>query len=114
MKTAFLFFLLGVLSGAAYGILKFIVFISKNNLIVQFILDLLYSLSVGFLFLFATNYYLYGEMRLYVCLIFALGMILERKTLGKLFAKLYFILYNVSINLIQRIKTTRFGKIIFK
>ena len=114
MKIAFLFFLIGFLAGALYGIFKFICHLLKNNIIIQIILDLILSILIGFTFIFATNYYFYGEIRLYMCIIFIIGVYLERKTFGKLFAKLYFILYNVGRKLVNKLNTTRFGKFIFK
>ena len=114
MKVALLFFLLGILAGCLYGVLKFVTQLFKNNIFIQFITDILFSLSVGFSFLIAINHHFYGEIRIYIVAIFLLGMIIERKTLGKLFAKLYLILYNVGRKSIQKLKTTRFGKIIFK
>jgi len=114
MKVATIFFLLGILSGAIYGITKFIVFIFKNNLIAQIICDLMFTLSSGAIYLFFTNKYFYGEIRAYICTIFVLGMYFERKTLGKLFAKLEFMLYNWGITMVNRAKSTKIGKIIFK
>lgn len=114
MKVALIFFLFGVLSGAIYGMSKFVVFVFKNNMIVQIVIDLIYSLGVGYSILIATNKLLYGEIRLYIIAAFVLGMWLERKTFGKLFAKVYLLVYNVGIKLVKRIKTTKLGKVIFK
>ena len=94
MKLVFIFFLLGLLSGAIYGIVKFLVFIFKSHIIAQIIGDLTFTLTSGTIFISATTRYLYGEIRAYICTIFVLGMYFERKTLGKLFAKLELLLYN--------------------
>ena len=114
MKIAFYFFILGLLSGALYGVLKFVVFIFKNNIVIQIISDLIYSLGVGSCFVIATNQYMYGEIRAYIVAIFILGIYLERKTLGKLFAKPYLMLYNGARKSILSLKDTKLGKIIFK
>lgn len=114
MKVAFAFFLIGIISGCIYGALKFVVFVLKNNIILQIISDLIFSILVGTLFLNYIQKYFYGELRLYICLIFAFGMYFQRKTLGKLFAKLELMLYNVGVRTTKRIKTTHFGRIIFK
>ena len=94
MKIACIFFLLGLLVGAIYGIIRFITFIFKNHIIAIILGDLIFSLSTGAILLSATNKYFFGEIRLYLIAFFALGMYLERKTLGKLFAKLDLMLYN--------------------
>ncbi len=114
MKIASLFFLIGIVSGCIYGALKFVVFVLKNNIIAQIICDLIFSFSVGALFLSCVQKYFFGELRLYICLIFAFGIYFQRKTLGKLFAKLEFMLYNVGVKITKKIKTTHFGRIIFK
>jgi hypothetical protein len=114
MKIVLLFFLLGIICGAIYGLCGFINLIFKKNVIVQFITDLIFSFVVGHHFLFAINQYFYGQIRIYIIAIFAFGLYLERKTLGKLFAKLYFILYNVGRKSIQGFLSTKLGKIIFK
>lgn len=114
MKVALIFFLLGVISGSIYGITKFIVHIFKKHILAQILLDLLFTLSSGLLFVFANIRYFYGEIRAYICIIFMLGMYLEQKTIGKLFAKLYLILYNWAITMVKNLKQTWLGKIIFK
>lgn len=114
MKIALIFLLLGAISGAIYGITKFVVTILKNNIVAQIVCDLIFTLTSGAMFLSATTRYFYGEIRAYICTIFVLGMYFERKTLGKLFAKLYLMLYNWGITMVNRGKSTRIGKIIFK
>ena len=114
MKIALIFFSLGIACGAIYGLCKFIVSIFKNKLLIQVIFDLIFSLSSGMLFIASVNKYFYGLIRAYICVIFMLGLYLERKTLGKLFAKLYLILYNGARKALSCFKNTRFGKIIFK
>lgn len=114
MKIAIAFFLIGFVSGCIYGALKFIVFAFKNNIILQIISDLIFSILIGLLFLSCIQKYFYGELRLYICLIFAFGIYFQRKTLGKLFAKLELMLYNLGVRTTKRIKTTHFGRIIFK
>jgi len=114
MKIALIYLLLGLLAGAVYGILKHIVYILKNHLIAQIIADIIFVVVSAFIFGKVTHYYFYGELRLHLVAIFAFGMIFERKTLGKLFAKLFIMLYNWVSKLISKFKLSRFGKIIFK
>ena len=114
MKIALIYLMLGLLTGTIYGTLKHIVYVFKNNLIIQLISDILFCLSTAYIFMIATHHYFYGEIRLHLVAFFTLGFYIERKTLGKLFAKLFLLLYNWVSKLINKIKTTRFGKIIFK
>ena len=109
-----LFFLLGVLIGILYDILQFITLCTKNNIVVQIITDTTFTFISGISLFYAINHILLGMFRLYIVIIFILGLYIERKTIGKIFAKLNFILYNVGIKLINKLKTTSFGKIIFK
>ena len=114
MKIATIFLFLGVLCGAIYGITQLIAFIFKKTTIAQIVSDLLFSLTTGFMFCSAINNYFYGQIRLYIVIIFILGLYLERKTFGKLFAKLYFILYNVGRKIVRKFFSSKFGKIFFK
>ena len=114
MKICLIYLLLGILSGAIYGLLKAIVYVFKKHLITQIITDIIFCLVVAYIFGRTTHYYFYGDIRIYLVAIFAFGMYLERKTLGKLFAKLFIMLYNWVSKLINKFKLSRFGKIIFK
>lgn len=114
MKVILIFLMLGFLSGVLYGICKFINVLFNYNTIILIITDIIFSIISGFSFTNAINFYFFGKIRLYIVVIFLLGLYLERKTLGKLFAKLYFILYNVGRKSMERFSSTKLGKIIFK
>ena len=114
MKLVLLFLLLGFLMGAIYGVLNHIVTAFKNHFIVRIITDILFCLILGYVFVSATTQHLYGEIRAYLCVFFALSFIIERKTLGKLFAKLFLLVYNGLKKYFTQFKSTRLGKIIFK
>lgn len=114
MKSTMLFFLLGVLMGIIYDEFQFINLCTKNNIISRILTDTVFTFISGISFFYSVNHLLLGMFRLYIVIIFILGMYIERKTIGKLFAKLNFILYNVGVKLITKLKTTSFGKIIFK
>ena len=114
MKVALIYLLLGLLAGAIYGLLKHIVYVFKNHLIAQIIADIIFVIFATFIFGKANLYFFYGETRLHLLAIFALGIYLERKTLGKLFAKLFIMLYNWLSKLLNKFKLSSFGKIIFK
>ena len=114
MKIALIFLILGIISGAIYGLSRFIATMLNKNIIVQIILDFLSSICIGAIFILSNIHYFYGEIRAYICALFALGIYLERKTLGKLFAKLYLMLYNWTIIRAKNLKKSKLGKIIFK
>ena len=114
MKITIIFFMMGMICGIVCDILKTITHLFKNNIIIQITSDFLFSTVSGLLFFSLLNQYFYGQIRLYILIIFLFGIYLEQKTLGKLFAKLYFILYNVGRKIVRKFSSSKFGKIIFK
>lgn len=114
MKLLIIYLFLGIITGVLYGVFKNITFVFKNNFIVQIITDIMFILISAYLFWTTTQTLIYGEIRLHLLVIFIMGAYLERKTLGKLFAKLFFMLYNWVSKLINKFKLTKFGKLIFK
>lgn len=114
MRITLIFIGLGFLCGCFIGLKNFAILIFKNNIFAKIIFDFLLTLAIGYVFINSIDFYFYGEIRLYICAFFVFGAVLERKILGKLFAKLYFIIYNGGRKFIQKLKTTKYGKIIFK
>lgn len=114
MKNLLMFFLLGIILGSIYGILKSLMRPFKNNIIIEIITDLVFCLALGATLIYGFNYYNMGIIRLYLIVDILLGYTLERKTIGKLFAKLYLMLYNLLTKWISTFKLTKLGKIIFK
>ena len=107
-------FSFGLAAGALYGIFKLILIIFKNNKVAFNVLDFVFVLIFGAVLFFALNYYNMGQFRFYLFAFYVFGFILERVTLGKLFAKLYVMMYNNIIKLCRLFKTSKAGKIIFK
>ena len=91
MKIALIFFLLGLICGAFYGIIKFIILLLKNKVIYQIIGDLIFSSILGIILINATIKYLCGEIRGYICAIFVLSLLISFAVLlaiqSDLFAK---------------------------
>lgn len=114
MKIVLIFILLGLLLGAISGLLKCVLIVLKNNRIAVIITDFIFCLIAGAMFIYASSIYNFGIIRWYLCAFFALGYIIERKTIGKLFAKLFLILYNWLSKRLNLLKSSRVGKIIFK
>ena len=72
----------GLLLGIIKNVINLIIKVFKNNKIITFILDLLFMLILGFLFIICINVINFGEFRVYLLVGFISGFILEIKTLG--------------------------------
>lgn len=110
----FKYILGGIICGGLYGVLNGIVFVFKKSFIVRIICDLIFSAVVGIVFLYLTMMLNLGEFRLYSVIIFLLSLIIEQKTLGKLFAKLGLMVYNWVCKILYRFHKTKLGKVVFK
>lgn len=108
------FFLLGAGLAFCYSVFKSIVFVCKNNIIVQIICDLGFSAILGIAFIFAINTFNSGEIRMFLVVAMLFGGFIYAKTLGKLFAKGAQLFYNHLVKLFRRFKSSKFGKVLFK
>ena len=106
--------LVGVGLGITYGVLGFIKIIVKHNYIVTNIINLIYSLGCGMVVLLVTINLNFGEFRAFVICGVVLGIIIERKTLGKIFAKIFLLMYNKFSKCIIALKNTKVVKKILK
>lgn len=113
MKSFCIMLFLGLLLGLIYGILNITNSI-KEQLIFRIISDLLFSISYTLIFIIAINKVNLGQIRLYLIVGYIIGFVIERITLGKLFAKGYKNVYNLLIKGFNKFKQTKFGGIIFK
>lgn len=86
----------------------------KKNLLLQIIIDILFSILCSFIFLILINIINQGELRFFLLIGYVLGFIIERITLGKLFAKGYQNMYNLIVKVIKKLYHSRIGRIIFK
>ena len=113
-KLFFIFLAYGVLLGAVWGILNFIKLLLKNKVIINQIIEIPFAVLfiLGFFVMLILNNY--GEFRLYLFCSWCLGIFIERKTVGKLFAKLYFWLYNKISNGLSLLKKTKIAKRVLK
>jgi len=114
MKIALIYCLIGVCSGAIIGISKQLVHIAKGNNFIQLLCDILTTVAIWAIFTYANHYFFYGDIRIHLGLFFIIGIILERKTFGKLFAKLFLMLYNGLTKAFSWFKSTSLGKFITK
>ena len=104
----------GLICGACYGVLSAVVFVFIKNVVVQIICDLLFCAVLGVTYLYITTILNLGQFRLYLTLIFGLSFLIERKTIGKLFALVGLMAYNWGVKLINRFKLTKVGRAVFK
>ena len=105
--------LFGFLLGMIYGILN-IANIIKQRQLLQILTDMLFSVIAITLLIILINKINLGEFRLYLFTGYIIGIIIERITLGKLFAKGYKNIYNHIVNILKRLKNSRFGRFVFK
>ena len=110
----FKYILGGIICGCFYGLSQFFVLLFKKHIIAQIIFDLIFSLASGIVYLYLTMILNLGNFRLYLTAFFLLSYVFQRKTLGKLFAKLYALFYNWLGKTINVVKTTKIGKVVFK
>ena len=103
----------GVINGILYGIANIPNKI-KKNIIYQIICDILFTIIFTFIFIFLVNILNDGEIRLFLIIGYLLGFLIERITLGKLFAKGFKFIYNKARDLFKLLHNSTFGRIIFK
>ena len=113
LKDFLIILLVGLVIGAIYGLLNLPMIIKKHR-ILQIISDLLFSLIAYFTFLILINIINMGEFRLFLLIGYILGFVIERITIGKLFAKGFKFIYNKARNLFKLLHNSTFGRIIFK
>lgn len=104
---------IGVILGIIYGILNIPNKI-KTIRAIQIISDILFSAIAIISFIIFINLINMGEIRFFLCLGYILGFIIERITLGKLFAKGYKYVYNKIVKFFKFIANSKVGKVIFK
>ena len=100
----------GLFSGISKDLCLFILKLVKNNKIVNFILDVVFSLIATILFVICLNVVNFGEFRIYLLLTYIFGFILERKTLGYIVDFIFEKIYNLINKIIKKLINTNFFK----
>jgi hypothetical protein len=113
LKDFCILFLIGFIIGIIYGIINIHKTIKKIY-ILQIIGDIIFCLTAIIALLASINHINHGEFRLFLIIGYTLGFILERITLGKLFAKGYKCVYTKLINLTRKFVNSKLGKVLFK
>lgn len=112
-KDFFILLSFGILIGLVYELFNITNKIRKN-LIIQVIFDLIWTIFSTILFIILVNKINMGQVRLFLFIGYLLGFIIERITLGKLFAKGFTLVYTKLIKFSKYISNSKFGKVIFK
>ena len=106
--------MLGFGLGGVYDIVYFFKLTLKNNYIVSNLFNFLYVCLYGLVVLFSVINFNYGQFRLFLVLSFVFGTFLHRKTLGKLFAKIFLCLYNKLCKGLKSLTKTKLVKKVLK
>ena len=113
LKDFFIVFGIGFIIGIIYGFLNIFSNIKKLY-VIQIIVDIIFSIIYFISFLILVNILNWGQVRLFLVVGYLLGFILERITLGKIFAKCYKRVYNNIVKICKKLVRSKIGKIIFK
>lgn len=105
--------IIGVIVGFVLNFFKIITII-KYKTYLQIIYEFFSTLISSCVLIVSINYINMGEMRLFLLVGYILGIVLQKITLGKLFAKLVKFMYNRYISVSAKFKTSKLGKIILK
>ncbi len=112
-KLFMIFFAYGLLVGIICGLMQLTNTMVKGK-VIRFVLDLTITLGAGALFWVLTTHYNSGEIRIFLVIAFVLGIMLERISVGKIFAKWYKLLYNVVKTWLTKFKNSKLGKRLFR
>ena len=113
LKDFTIMFGIGLLLGIIYGIINIPTHI-KKNLSLQIINDLSFCIITTSVFLIAINIINFGQFRAFLLLGYALGFLIERITIGKLFANGYKIVYTNIVKLLKKFASSKLGKVLLK
>lgn len=113
LKDFFIMFGAGFVVGIIYGLIN-IVNLNKKHQIITNIIDFIFVIFSSTSLLLLINLINLGEFRLFLILGYILGIICERITLGKIFAKGYKFVYTTIKVSFNKFKETQIGKVIFK
>ena len=113
LKDLGLMFGIGILLGIFYGILNIINNI-KEFLIVRIVCDIVFTITATLTFIILVQKINFGSIRAYLLVGYVLGFIIERISIGKLFAKGYKRVYNLIIKSSKKLCSSKIGQVIFK
>ena len=104
----------GIFAGFVYEVAGLVKLICKHHILAVIILDFVAAIGFGALFVLVEYFYLDFNVTFLSVLFFALGICLERISLGFLLAKFFRYIYNEIAKVLFKFKTTRVGKKVLK
>ena len=107
-------FVSGICSGLVFDLSKLFKFITKNFIAICVIADFLSVIIGGAFFCFAEYYFLDFKLYGFGVIAFLLGFFVERISIGFLLAKTGRWVYNVSVKVNNRLKSTKIFNKIYK
>ena len=113
LKEFMIFFIFGIILGVCYGVIN-IPKIFKKQLYLQIISDIFFAILFTISYIFIAIKINSLNVRFFLIFAYCLGFVIERITLGKLFAKFYKFMYNVLKVAINKFTNSKIGEIIFK
>lgn len=99
----------GILGGVLYE-LKAIIAKPFKTKAINIVLDVVFCFLLSLIFLFTVHFTNYGEIRLFILLSFFLGFMLQRISIARVLAKVFYFLYNVFARLIKKVKLPKILK----
>ena len=121
MKISFIFqlkdlgiiFGIGIILGIFYGILNIINNI-KEYVFIRILCDIIFTVTATITFILLVQKINFGSVRGYLLVGYILGFIVERISIGKLFAKGYKKVYNFVIKSSKKFYHSKIGQVIFR
>ena len=107
-----IFLSIGFGSGAIIGFFSLINILFNHNKHLQIITDILSCIILSIIYIVLINLFNLGEHRIYLTIAYIIGIFIERKTFGKLFANLYNKLYNFIVQKLNIVARTKLGTMI--
>ena len=104
----------GILCGIVLGIKNLVDLTFKKNKFVLIITDIAFLSISAILFVICINVFNFGEFRLFELLAFALGIVIEQKTINNLVEKFLILIYNFFTKILCKLKQTKLFAKIFK
>lgn len=89
-----IFITFGIIIGLIYELFKLLKRIANDTYYINIIMDFIYCVTSGFLFILLIYIYTYGEFKLFEVIACGLGVYLEQNFLSKMFANAFKFVYN--------------------
>lgn len=108
-----IFLLIGFAWGALWGFSNHFVYWLKHHfskVVFRFLFDFILPVLACLCLIYFTNTRNFGQIRWFFVFAMLIGLLLERKTIGKLFALLNAKLYNITIKTKTKFLATKLGK----